>query len=413
MKRFLLMDADMLARVNIDDAFSHRIMPAGVMRGERNSCLWQNRPAGCYFHHNSTMRQGDTHPRMIGGVNGGLVFFEPNVETYDDMMKELWNWRPHTKMAEQDFLSWFWARNCATVAMHKKYNLQIHQMYFSTPFGTEEGESQNSASRIIQHPDDIRMFHFSADQKPSMILINEMSIVEGSLKMDDHLTAHSEYMMREHGTRNERLQERPDCIPKIEKLLRDEHLQWFDAWKRTYVSVVSFVFQTTYSKMECARRDDGEHLRCPTCGEEWHTKEMVENSFTIRDHLLFHCSELGSKIKIPVKHQTNLTTFFFPPCEPQVESKMLYLAEVFKYYEGMDKSKGMHGYLLNLNPTVDPEIRFPLYMIPKHILATTEDIGVDAATVTGDKKETETIMSRRYCRAIDTIRKIKEGGAFV
>ena len=95
------------------------------------------------------------HQRWFG-------ILQPNVETYDDMMKELWNWRPHTKMAEQDFLSWFWARNCATVAMHKKYNLQIHQMYFSTPFGTEEGESQNSASRIIQHPDDIRTFHFSA-----------------------------------------------------------------------------------------------------------------------------------------------------------------------------------------------------------------------------------------------------------
>ena len=36
----------------------------------------------------------------------------------------------------------------------------------------------------------------------------------------------------------------------------------FIVWKRTHVNVVRFVFQNVYRKMECAKKDDGEHLRC-------------------------------------------------------------------------------------------------------------------------------------------------------
>ena len=94
----------------------------------------------------------------------------------------------------------------------------------------------------------------------------------------------------------------------------------------------------------------------PTCGEEWHTEEMVEKSCTIHDHLLFNCSKWGSMIKIPVTHRTHQTSFFCPPGGLQVESTISYLAEVFKFYERVDKSKGRHGYHLNFSPTVDPEI---------------------------------------------------------
>ena len=110
MRRFLLMDADMLVRFNIDDAFAHNV-PAGVMRGDRDSRLWENRPAQSYFGPRHTMREGDTYPKMIGGINGGLILFEPNLHTYDDMMRVLENWIPHTRQAEQEFLSFYWARN--------------------------------------------------------------------------------------------------------------------------------------------------------------------------------------------------------------------------------------------------------------------------------------------------------------
>ena len=73
---------------------------------------------------------------------------------------------------------------------------------FRNPERNNGRGAQSSFSYMVDHPDEIRVFHFSADQKPSMILINEMSSVEGWLKMEDHLKAHSQFMMREHGARN-------------------------------------------------------------------------------------------------------------------------------------------------------------------------------------------------------------------
>ena len=76
---------------------------------------------------------GDSHPPMKGGINGGLVLFEPSADTYKDMMDELHDFRPKTKMAEQEFLSYYWGRSGSWHAMHKKYNFQIHQLYFASP----------------------------------------------------------------------------------------------------------------------------------------------------------------------------------------------------------------------------------------------------------------------------------------
>ena len=407
MKRFLLMDADMLVKYNIDDAFAHSV-PAGVMRGDRDSRLYEKRPAQSYFGPRHTMREGDTYPKMIGGINGGLILFEPSVKTYDDMMRVLETWKPYTRQAEQEFLSFYWGRKGEIAAMPKKYNYQLHQTFFLAPFGTEEGESQNSASRMIEHPEEIKVFHFSADQKPSMILTNVMKSVEGWLTMDDHLAAHAEYMMTEHGVKNKHFETRPDWAEKVIKHMKAAHVEWFEAWKRTYVSVVEHVFNSACSKLRNKIWHEGEHFQCPSCEAAWPISDIVYNSNTIRDHLMFNCDVMAGEIRIPVKHQTNLRTFFFPPCGPQVESKMLYLAEVFLYYDNMEKMKKKHSIAWNLNHEVEPEIRLPLYIIPKHILATTEDMGVDAASVNKEEQnETEKSVSRRYIRALDTIRKVE------
>ena len=149
------------------------------MRGERDSCLFAKRPGGTYFHHISTMRRGDTHPKMIGGINGGLVLFEPSADTYTDMMEELKHWRPHTKMAEQEFLSWHWARDGSLNTMHKKYTYQIHQLYFSTPTGTTAGETPSSFSSMVDHPDEIRVFHFSARPPSATKLLRNEHVKDG------------------------------------------------------------------------------------------------------------------------------------------------------------------------------------------------------------------------------------------
>ena len=404
-QRFLLMDADMLVRSNLDDLFACGV-PAGVMRGETDTCLFEPRPSHTFFHKDTTMRPGDSHPQMKGGINGGLVLFEPSAETYEDMMRELHDFRPQTKMAEQEFLSYYYGRSGSWHAMHKKNNFQLHQMYFANPEAPLGQDRQSSFAYMVDHPQEIRVFHFSADQKPSDILISEMSSVQGWLSLEEHLEKHARYMMDQHGSRSETLQDNQEWITKIEKLLRDANLEWFEAWKRTYVNVVSFVMETAYNKMVRHMTDGGEHVYCQNCGAQWHIDDFEEESSSIRDHLLFNCPSLASEIKILVKHQTNLLTFFFVPCGAQVESKLLYLAEVYKFHVGVTRpSRSMLLPPLSLNPSQQPQILHPLYMIPKFILATTEDRGVDASTVTAEEPEaTLKIMQRRYQRAMVTLR---------
>ena len=162
-QRLLLMDADMLVRANLDDVFSCDV-PAGVMRGETDHSLFQKRPSWTYFHGDRTMRSGDSHPQMKGGINGGLILFEPSAATYNDMMRELQKFRPKTKQAEQEFLSFYWGKHGAWNAIHKKYNFQIHHLYFATPDVPPGAERQTSFAYMIDHPEEIRVHHFSADQ---------------------------------------------------------------------------------------------------------------------------------------------------------------------------------------------------------------------------------------------------------
>ena len=181
------------------------------------------------------------------------------------MMCELQDFRPKTKQAEQEFLSFYWGKKGALNAIHKKYNFQIHHLYFATPDVPPGAESQTSFAHMIDRPEEIRVHHFSADQKPSMILVNDMASIEGWMQIEDHLREHARYMMEMHGHKNPSLHSQPEWKGKIEQFLRGAYLEWFDAWKRTYVNVVNYVLETAYNKMVCTRTDDGDHVRCPCC----------------------------------------------------------------------------------------------------------------------------------------------------
>ena len=404
--RFLLMDGDMLVRSNIDDVFAYKA-PAGVMRGDADSCLFEPRPPHTFFHPDTTMRQGDSHPPMKGGINGGLVLFKPDEDKHKDMMNELQKNVPKTQMAEQEFLSYFWGRSGDLNAMHKKYNFQLLIMYLASPQAPPGQNRQSSFAYMVDHQEEIRVFHFSADEKPSGILINDMKPVQGWLRLEDHLKEHAQWMMETHGKRNPALPNHPEWIKKIEKLLHDAHVEWFEAWKRTYANVVSFDLETAYNKMVCARKDDGDHVRCPSCGDEWHTSDIKEECSTIGDHLLFNCPELASDIKIHSKHQINLLTFFFVPCGDQVESKLLYLAEVYRFYGRVNRPSWRRPLPpLPMNLRQQPHILLPLYTIPPCVLATTERRGVDASTRTAEEPvATWKAVQRRYERAIHTLKK--------
>ena len=69
--RFLLLDADTLPRTNIDDLFG-TLPPAAVMRGPRDSCLYERRPSATYFQGGTESSYTDEGKKMLGGIENKM-----------------------------------------------------------------------------------------------------------------------------------------------------------------------------------------------------------------------------------------------------------------------------------------------------------------------------------------------------
>ena len=66
-------------------------------------------------------------------------------------------------------------------ALPEKYNFQIHQLYLvqrTLPAGEEQPCSFHG---MIQNPEEIRLFHYSAERKPSYVLMHIMDEETGNL----------------------------------------------------------------------------------------------------------------------------------------------------------------------------------------------------------------------------------------
>ena len=103
------------------------------------------------------------------------MLFKPSKATFEDMRRRLETFYTPTEMAEQDFLSWFYAVPGMWNALHKKFNWQAHQVWRCE--GEKPPVGQNTASsfyRMLQHPEEIRIYHYSAPDKPSHMLMQRL-----------------------------------------------------------------------------------------------------------------------------------------------------------------------------------------------------------------------------------------------
>ena len=210
--------------------------------------------------------------------------------------------------------------------------------------------------------------------------------------------------MREmHGSRNPERENFPQWVDSITRLVEDAQIEWFNAWKRTFINIVDFVLQEVYNETFDEKQADPWCL-CQACGHMWDFDDPDQEKTAIRDHILFNCEYMSASVSIPLKHTMNLQTFFFVPCGAQVESKLLYLAEVYNYYMALDCQRMSKERRLSLHPEIQPKLELPLYTIPKEILAVTEDMGIDAAAINiWDAINTVKAVRRRYERAMHTL----------
>ncbi|CAK0907161.1 unnamed protein product [Prorocentrum cordatum] len=178
------MDSDILVRENIDSLFQlrapaalHRGVACGYAHGERingrhffggtrpgfdaNSQFWSSSAAGNF----ATVR-GPWSWGQSGGINAGVMLFEPDLETLKLCLSEVTE-SSHPEHIpgsgpEQDYLSRFYAGEWSHINV--AYNFQLHQMYFMVAW-LDEG-SHADRKEFLLRPELIKAFHYSADPKP-------------------------------------------------------------------------------------------------------------------------------------------------------------------------------------------------------------------------------------------------------
>ena len=62
--------------------------------------------------------------------------------------------------------------------MHKKNNFQLHQLYFASPEAPPGQDRQSLFGYMVDHPEEIRVFRFSVDQKNQGALLLSKTHIE-------------------------------------------------------------------------------------------------------------------------------------------------------------------------------------------------------------------------------------------
>ena len=332
--RVLLMDGDMILNQNVDEIFQAR-QPAGVMRGEADSCLHDKRPRHTYFQEGRESTFTLEGKKMKGGINGGLVLLEPSTEVFEAMRECLPTFSTPTDMAEQDFLSWYNAGKWN--ALHKKFNFQIHHLYFSGGEKAPHGQTSSSSYWwLTRHPEDIKIYHFSAEKKPSNMLLDMPTedvawqqiddIMEKFVDTVEHLPAVWDRISQEIWNDEE-----------IYRQIRAAASKSLHTWLLTWISAWDRLMQRTCNMLwNCGMHQKaGNEFQCFACNKTFTNCDEGEVQRDVRDHLFFNCPSMREEVWLSLSGNDmmfDLRKFFFVPTGKNVEKKLLYTAALLRCY---------------------------------------------------------------------------------
>ena len=420
LKRVLLMDGDMICNHNIDDVFATR-PPAAVMRGEADTNLGEPRPADTFFYRGDEKTFTHEGQPMKGGINGGLVLFEPSQSVHEDMLRELETFSTPTGMAEQDFLSWYWGRWGLWWAMHKKWNFQLHQLYYCK--GSQPPVGQESSSSywwLIHHPEEVKIFHYSAKDKPSHMLLSMQTedsawenIHEEVEQFLDKYESVSSQRMHKHFQMDQAHQ------AQIRAANKEGHMTWLQIWKETWVRMTCKVLNACWSCVgqECYgdAKQEGRWY-CRACNEMFQDFEDNDASrVKIRDHLFFNCPKMRADVTQSMNEMFDLRTLFRVPTGSNVIKKLGYLGRVLRFHEqwGPARWDMQVHYLLAWMPVQIEDSQ--IYSLLPSVVgtdpaldprgSTEEDQEKDRDVVVQDTAYNERAVKRRYQRAMVSIDK--------
>lgn len=156
--KILMIDIDMLVVQNMDHLFELKT-PAALKRGPK---IYKN---GEKISINEFERDG----KMISGINAGLMLFEPNMKTFNDIMKTIQN-PPKTYVPardpEQAFISWYYR--------DKWYNIS-HLYNYQFTLGTIFPHKYNQTQKPFN-------IHYSSPTKPWNFIGNSKGLDKNPYK---------------------------------------------------------------------------------------------------------------------------------------------------------------------------------------------------------------------------------------
>eukprot|EP00930_Biecheleria_cincta_P062845 TRINITY_DN48295_c0_g1_i1.p1 TRINITY_DN48295_c0_g1~~TRINITY_DN48295_c0_g1_i1.p1 ORF type:complete len:725 (+),score=83.92 TRINITY_DN48295_c0_g1_i1:177-2351(+) len=156
--RCVLLDGDLIARGCIDD-LPYFSTPAAVMKGHEDS-----KPG--------TRVTSNLHPqnhRLIGGINAGVIVYEPDKEAFRRMVLSLPDESDMTTAPEQDFLTLHFHR---WTELPRKYNFQVEQMLKA---GLRAHDS-SELKRLVDNCDEVRIWHYSGSFKPHDMIFSGQNV---------------------------------------------------------------------------------------------------------------------------------------------------------------------------------------------------------------------------------------------
>ena len=328
----LMMDLDMLARRNIDDLFQTRA-PAAVMRGPTDSCLHAPRPRASFFRGGSVHHHEETGEPMTGGINAGLVLLQPDGKVFREMYKKLEDgWTTKTKMAEQEFLSYFFGDSEAWQSLHKKFNFQVHQLYLcGGPKPPPGQETSSSYWEMARAPDEIAVWHFSSRFKPDRVLdmMDRGDFTDQGACIDRFVEEFTEAELSRRYVNEEEVRKHLESV--ILPCNRRATEEWLVNWQESWPFIVLYV--ADFAARRCLQRRSDGNTRCLDCNAVF---EGDVPSSVLRDHLLVNCPALRRDIEIRLCDIFDLDKLMQAPCGRRVDCQLNYLAKVLDYYSPCD-----------------------------------------------------------------------------
>lgn len=180
--KVVLLDADLLPRGNVDELFDFPA-PAAIFRGYHDHTPGMVRPCDTFYFEGSLQGSSSrqacrcsasmqcVHRELKGGINAGVVILRPSSSELELMQHTLLDeghgHRCHVASTgpEQDFLTRWYDEHWRSFP--RKFNWQLQQSMYT------RSKHETESDRFRLDYNDLRILHFSTEDKPSAQLFGE------------------------------------------------------------------------------------------------------------------------------------------------------------------------------------------------------------------------------------------------